>query len=82
MKSPEFQAGRAASLDEAALSKARGEIEELLGPTPVAVDELLRQCQVSPALVHMVLLELELAGRIDRHAGNRVAMIAGDPDAA
>lgn len=51
-------------------------ITELLGPTPVAVDELVRQCQLSPAVVHSVLLELELAGRTDRHPGNRVALSA------
>ncbi len=78
-KAPEFLAGAADSLDETDLSSARRAVEELLGPTPVAVDELRRQCQVSPALVSMVLLELELAGRIDRHPGNRVATIAGDP---
>ncbi len=78
-KAPEFLSGAANSLDDADLSLARREIEDLLGPTPVAVDELLRQCQVSPPLVSMVLLELELAGRIDRHPGNRVATIAGGP---
>jgi DNA processing protein len=78
-KAPEFQGSSPADLDESRLAAARRELVELLGPTPVAVDELLRQCQVSPALVHMVLLELELAGQIDRHPGNRVAMIAGAP---
>jgi DNA processing protein len=76
---PEFLGSSAADLDEGQLALARRELTELLGPTPVAVDELLRQCQVSPALVHMVLLELELAGQIERHPGNRVAMIAGAP---
>ena len=78
-ETPDFLAESAESLDETALDKAHRELAELLGPTPVAVDELLRQCQVSPALVHMVLLEMELAGRIDRHPGNRVTMIAGAP---
>jgi predicted Rossmann fold nucleotide-binding protein DprA/Smf involved in DNA uptake len=31
---------------------------------------------VSPPLVQNVLLELELAGRLERQAGNRVALIA------
>jgi DNA processing protein len=35
----------------------------------------VRQCQVSPGLVATVLLELELAGRLERHPGNRVALI-------
>jgi DNA processing protein len=47
---------------------------ERLGPTPVAVDELVRQCQLSAALVATLLLELELAGTIERHPGNLVAL--------
>jgi DNA processing protein len=48
-------------------------VEEKLGPAPVDVDELIRQCGASPAAVLTVLLELELAGRVQRHPGNRVA---------
>jgi DNA processing protein len=47
---------------------------ECLSPTPVAVDELVRQCQMSAALVATLLLELELAGRIERHPGNLVSL--------
>jgi DNA processing protein len=47
---------------------------EYLSPTPVAVDELVRQCQMSAASVAMLLLELELAGRIERHPGNLVSL--------
>lgn len=46
-----------------------------LGPTPVTVDEIVRQCQLSPAVVSMVLLELELAGRLERHPGNQVSLL-------
>jgi DNA processing protein len=61
------------------LAAARGAIAEQLGPTPVAVDELLRQCHLSAASVNTVLLELELAGRLERHPGNRVCLVsAGD----
>ncbi|WP_322786838.1 DNA-processing protein DprA [Rhodovibrio salinarum] len=58
---------------ESELARARSEIAELLDPTPVAVDEVIRQCQLSPAIVTLVLLEMELAGRCERHPGNRVA---------
>ncbi|MGP1254602.1 MAG: DNA-processing protein DprA [Kiloniellales bacterium] len=51
-------------------------ITELLSPTPISVDELIRQCQLSAASVGTLLLELELAGRLERHPGNRVALIA------
>jgi DNA processing protein len=54
---------------------ARDQIIERLGPTPVAVDELVRQCQLSPAAVVTILLELELAGRLDRHPGNQVSLL-------
>jgi DNA processing protein len=46
---------------------------EKLSPTPVAVDELVRQCHLSAAAVATLLLELELAGRIERHPGNLVS---------
>ncbi|HCS70101.1 MAG TPA: DNA-protecting protein DprA, partial [Rhodospirillaceae bacterium] len=42
------------------------------GPTPTTVDELLRVCQFSQAVVSTVLLELELAGRLERHPGSKV----------
>ena len=49
-------------------------ILEKLSPTPVAVDELVRQCQLSAAAVATLLLELELAGRVERHPGNLVSL--------
>jgi DNA processing protein len=49
-------------------------IVEKLSPTPVLVDELVRQCQLSAAAVASLLLELELAGRIERHPGNLVSL--------
>ena len=55
--------------------EVRSVIAGLLGPTPVAIDELIRQAGQSPADVHSVLLELELAGRLERHAGGRVSLV-------
>jgi len=55
-------------------SEARRIILEALGPTPVPVDELVRRCQVSLPIVLTVLLELELAGRLERQAGQRVSL--------
>lgn len=57
-------------------SDARNEILMLLGPSPVEVDELLRQCHCSAPVMGMVLLELDLAGRLERHPGNRVSLLA------
>jgi len=53
----------------------RTAIADLLGPVPVPVDELIRQSGLAPAVVQTVLLELELAGRLERHAGGRVSLI-------
>ena len=52
----------------------RRAIRELLGPVPVAIDELIRQSGRPPAIVQTVLLELELAARLERHAGGRVSL--------
>ena len=50
------------------------DIAGLLTRAPVAVDELIRQSGEAPAAVHLALLELELAGRLVRHAGARVSL--------
>ena len=52
---------------------ARDIIAGLLSMTPVPVDELVRVSGQPPAVVQTVLLELELAGRLVRHAGARVS---------
>lgn len=52
----------------------RRAVAGLLGPVPVSVDELIRQSGLAPAVVQTVLLELELAGRLERHAGGRVSL--------
>jgi DNA processing protein len=53
---------------------ARREVEELLGPSPVPVDEIIRLSGASSGAVQMALLELDLAGRLDRHAGGKVSL--------
>ncbi len=55
--------------------EVRAAILEWLSPTPTPVDELLRECQFSAAVIWTVLLELELAGRVERQPGNRVSLI-------
>jgi DNA processing protein len=47
----------------------------LLGPTPVSIDDLVRMAGLSPAIVRTVLLELELAGRLERHGGAMVSLL-------
>jgi len=53
----------------------RTRIVSLLGPTPVAIDDLIRLSGCSPAAVRIVLLELELAGRIERHGGAMISLL-------
>ncbi|PSJ38036.1 DNA-processing protein DprA [Allosphingosinicella deserti] len=55
--------------------QARRAIAGLLNATPVPVDELIRQTGLTPAIVHTVLLELELAARLERHAGGKVSAL-------
>ncbi len=53
----------------------RERIVALLGPTPVGIDDLVRLSQSSPAIVRTVLLELDIAGRLERHGGGFVSLV-------
>ena len=61
---------------EDAAEAQRQAIIGLLGPSAVGVDEVVRQSGASPAEVQLVLLELDLAGRLERHAGGKVSLAA------
>jgi DNA processing protein len=61
---------------DAEVEDARKLVLEALSPTPVAVDELVRDCQVSLPVVMTILLELELAGRLERQPGQRVSLVS------
>lgn len=50
------------------------QVLELLGPSPIAVDDVLRRCQLSTPVVQAILLDLELSGRVEMLPGNRVAL--------
>jgi DNA processing protein len=52
----------------------RARIIALLGPAPLSIDDLVRLSESSPAVVRMVLLELEIAGRLERHGGSLVSL--------
>jgi DNA processing protein len=60
--------------DGPALSAAHERVAAILTVTAVTVDEILRQCQLSPATLSLVLLELELAGRLQRHPDQAVSL--------
>jgi DNA processing protein len=53
----------------------RDRLVTLLGPTPVGIDDLIRLSGLPPAIVRTLLLELELAGRLERHGGGLVSLV-------
>lgn len=64
-------------IPEAADDRMR--VVQLLGPTPVSIDNLARLSGLPIRAIHMILLELELAGRIERHGGNGVSIVDAAP---
>jgi DNA processing protein len=52
----------------------RERVMEALGPAPVDVDELARATRLPPRTVQIALLELALAGRIERHGHHLVSL--------
>jgi DNA processing protein len=69
---PNFSGSREAFDDPAEIA---ARVEGLLGPAPVNVDDLARLSGASVADVRMILLDLDLQGRIERHGGNLVSLI-------
>ena len=53
----------------------RARVVALLSPTPVSLDDLIRLSGAAPAAVRMVLLELEIAGRLRQERGGLVALV-------
>ena len=60
--------------DDEAPASAREAVMALLGSSPVPADLLVRQSRLTPAMVATILLELELAGRLERHPGGHVSL--------
>lgn len=61
---------------EGELARVRAQVTEKLSATAVSVDELVEQCQTTAQTALTVLLELELAGRVQRSRGNLVSLTA------
>ncbi len=53
----------------------RERVAGLLGSTPVTLDDLVREAKARTSDVQVALLELELAGRIERHGGGLVSLL-------
>ncbi len=69
------ETGRPYCYEDVDLADEPADIASLLTTAPVAIDELIRQSGESAAAVHLALLELELAGRLVRHAAGRVSLV-------
>ncbi len=54
---------------------ARKRVLEALGPTPMPIDDILRATGVRMGELQLILMELTLAGRLERHAGGRVSLV-------
>jgi DNA processing protein len=67
--------GESLADDGEPLPNERERIVALLGPTPVQIDDLVRLSKSSPTVVRMVLLELEIAGRLERHGGGLMSLL-------
>lgn len=63
----------AAPLD--ATPDLRQSIVDALGPSPCEIDDIIRFTGASAGEVQLVLLELSLAGKLERHGGNRVSIL-------
>ncbi len=49
-----------------------------LGPTPVDIDDIIRHTGLPASSIYLILLELDLAGRLHRHAGGLVSLAMED----
>lgn len=56
------------------LNQTRKLINENLSIVPICIDELIRECQLSASELMSVLLEMEIAGRLERFPGGKVAL--------
>lgn len=63
------------SVSDNELDRARKIIIDSLSSQPTGVDELIRGTELTAQIVNIILVELELAGRIERHAGNRISLL-------
>lgn len=60
--------------DTQTLTAAHERIRELLSPTPTSIDDLIEQSGLPTNLILTILLEKELAGMVQRHAGGKVSL--------
>lgn len=62
-------------IDDQTLDRVRDEVLSCLSHTPISVDEIIRSAGLPAAAVQIVVLEMELAGRVQRLPGQRISLI-------
>ncbi len=75
MGEPQEVAYEAGAAPAAATADIRQSIVDALGPAPCEIDDIIRFTGASAGEVQLVLLELSLAGKLERHGGNRVSIL-------
>ncbi|MFZ4541900.1 MAG: hypothetical protein ACOYNL_08885 [Rickettsiales bacterium] len=73
-KSLEFSDAAIAMPDEQTPDETRAQVVQALSASPTLLDDILTLTGITPHIMMAVLLELELAGRLERHAGSKVAL--------
>ena len=68
-------AGEARSGQAGGDRPCRSAILEGLGPEGTDIDEVIRWCGMPASTVLAAILELEIAGRLTRHHGNRICLV-------
>ena len=74
-KMPLFDAPDNESCDQNEVEKAKQELLNLLNYDASLIDEVIVQCHFPIPVISMALFELELAGQVMRHYGNRVSLV-------
>ena len=64
------------TIDQTAVDRCRQKLAQDLSLDPVDIDELISWCEMPAPVVWAAIMELEIAGIVTRHYGNRVARIA------
>lgn len=59
---------------EKELTQARIEIINLIGTSPTSINEIIAITQLPVGIVLTIIIELELAGKIIRHFGNKISI--------
>lgn len=73
-----FRVAETIRTNDGELAEARKLVLSKLGFSAISIDELLIQCRITPNMLSLILLELELAGRLHRLPGHKVSLITED----